>query len=110
MRVQFGSNVKFVMMNSFSTSDDTKAHLSTTHPALVAAEGWELVQNKSPKVDISTMEPVSYPENPAMEWCAVSLIWQLLYNFTSGNCCQCMAEPELAQPSVVNVQVRHDGL
>jgi hypothetical protein len=69
MRGQFGSDVRFVMMNSFSTSDDTKAHLSSTHPDLVATDGWELVQNKSPKVDAATMEPVSYPENPSMEWC-----------------------------------------
>lgn len=72
MRTKFGSNVKFVMMNSFSTSEDTKAHLATTHPALVATDGWELLQNKSPKVDAETMEPVTYSENPSMEWCAPS--------------------------------------
>ena len=71
MRTTFGSNVKFVMMNSFSTSDDTKAHLATTHPALVATDGWELLQNKSPKVDAETMDPVTYSENPSMEWCAL---------------------------------------
>ena len=57
-------------MNSFSTSDDTKAHLSGTHPDLVAGDSWELVQNKSPKVDASTMEPATYAENPSMEWYA----------------------------------------
>jgi UDP-N-acetylglucosamine pyrophosphorylase len=70
MRKKFGSDVKFVMMNSFSTSADTKEHLSKTHPDLVAKDGWELVQNKSPKVDASTMDPVTYSENPNMEWCA----------------------------------------
>lgn len=73
MRVTYGSNVKFVVMNSFSTSADTKAHLTTTHPELVGTEGWELVQNKSPKIDAETMDPVSYSENPEMEWCVFSL-------------------------------------
>eukprot|EP00892_Ulva_mutabilis_P001626 jgi/Ulvmu1/11464/UM077_0007.1 len=69
MRESFGSNVRFVLMNSFSTSADTTEHLSGTHPDLVEEEGWELLQNKSPKVDAETMDPVEYPDNPDMEWC-----------------------------------------
>jgi hypothetical protein len=68
MRTKFGSNVRFILMNSFSTSEDTKAHLSGTHPDLVAEEGWELLQNKSPKVDAATLEPASYAGQPDMEW------------------------------------------
>lgn len=26
-------------------------------------------QNKVPKVDVNTMEPASWPENPSKEWC-----------------------------------------
>lgn len=70
MRESFGSNVRFVLMNSFSTSADTTEHLSGTHPDLVGEEGWELLQNKSPKVDAETMDPVEYPDNPDMEWYA----------------------------------------
>jgi hypothetical protein len=69
MRTKFDSNVKFIVMNSFSTSADTKAHLSGTHPDLVATAGWELLQNKSPKVDAATLAPVEYPSNPDLEWC-----------------------------------------
>jgi hypothetical protein len=35
MRSVYGSNVKFILMNSFSTSDDTKAFLSKSHGDLV---------------------------------------------------------------------------
>ena len=69
MRKEFGSNVRFIVMNSFSTSDDTKAHLSKTHPELVKDAGWELLQNKSPKVNAETMAPAELKETPDMEWC-----------------------------------------
>jgi Holliday junction resolvase-like predicted endonuclease len=69
MREEFKSKVRFIVMNSFSTSKDTTEHLQKEHGDLLREE-WELVQNKSPKVDAKTMEPVSYPSNPSMEWCA----------------------------------------
>ena len=56
-------------MDSFSTSDDTKAFLQSAHPDLVAESDWELVQNMSPKIDASTMQPVTYPPASDMEWC-----------------------------------------
>jgi UDP-N-acetylglucosamine pyrophosphorylase len=52
-------NVRSMFMNSFSTSDDTKEALKA-HPALVG-EGWEVVQNKVPKIDASTMKPAKWP-------------------------------------------------
>jgi UDP-N-acetylglucosamine pyrophosphorylase len=60
-------NVRSMFMNSFSTSDDTKEALKA-HPALVG-EGWEVVQNKVPKIDASTMKPAKWPDNAAKEWC-----------------------------------------
>ena len=57
-------------MNSFSTSEDTKAYLSKQHADLVAEPYFELFQNKSPKVDAKTMEPALFPSDPSMEWCA----------------------------------------
>lgn len=70
MRKEFDSNVRFVLMNSFSTSDDTTAHLGGTHPDLVQEDGWEMVQNKSPKVDAASLEPATYEAAPEQEWCA----------------------------------------
>jgi hypothetical protein len=59
-----------VQMNSFSTSDDTREFLAKTHSDLLEEPDIELLQNKSPKVDAATLEPVSYPEDADMEWCA----------------------------------------
>jgi UDP-N-acetylglucosamine pyrophosphorylase len=35
MRSEYGSAVKFILMNSFSTSDDTKAFLAKRHADLL---------------------------------------------------------------------------
>lgn len=67
-REKFGSHVRFILMNSFSTSSDTRAFLQGTHPDLLKEEDIELMQNSSCKVDAETLAPVSFPENPDMEW------------------------------------------
>ena len=63
MRASYGSNVKFVLMNSFSTSDDSLAHLREAFPELAAEADVELLQNKCPKVDASNMEVRSSPKH-----------------------------------------------
>lgn len=63
-----GANVRFLLMNSFSTSADTRAFLAK-HPELGAADGIELLQNKTPKIDAATLAPASWPANPDNEWC-----------------------------------------
>lgn len=68
MREQFGSGLRFVVMNSFSTSADTMAFLAQHHPELAKEEGLELIQNRSPKVDAGTMGPAEYAVSPDMEW------------------------------------------
>lgn len=60
-------------MNSFSTSADTKEHLNKEHSDLIAEEDVELVQNKSPKVDAKTLKPITWSQNPDLEWCARDL-------------------------------------
>lgn len=67
---QSGTPVRLLLMNSFSTSADTMAHLSR-----YAAEGFadasqvEMLQNRVPKLCVDTLEPVSFPTNPDLEWC-----------------------------------------
>jgi len=70
MRGDSDQGVKFLFMNSFSTSADTLAHLSR-YTAQLKQESSELefVQNKSPKVLISNLYPAQYPENTSQEWC-----------------------------------------
>jgi UDP-N-acetylglucosamine pyrophosphorylase len=67
-RKTFGSHVRFILMNSFSTSSDTRDFLSKKHPDLLEEPDIELMQNSSCKVDAETLGPVSFPENPDMEW------------------------------------------
>ena len=62
-----GRQVRFILMNSFSTSDDTREFLGKAHGELLAEEDSELIQNKSPKIDAKTLEPASYRDQ---EWCA----------------------------------------
>lgn len=69
MRCSYGSAVKFILMNSFSTSDDTKAFLAKAHGDLLAEPYVELLQNKSPKVDAATLAPAVYPADASLEWC-----------------------------------------
>eukprot|EP00294_Goniomonas_avonlea_P006279 CAMPEP_0114552234 /NCGR_PEP_ID=MMETSP0114-20121206/7018_1 /TAXON_ID=31324 /ORGANISM="Goniomonas sp, Strain m" /LENGTH=462 /DNA_ID=CAMNT_0001737101 /DNA_START=20 /DNA_END=1408 /DNA_ORIENTATION=+ len=64
-RAKFGPGVKFMLMNSFSTSDDTLAHIGAER----AKEGVELLQNKVPKIDASTMQPATCAKDPELEWC-----------------------------------------
>ena len=73
-RSKFGSNVRFILMNSFSTSADTKEYLNKTHPDLMNEPDVELIQNKSPKVDAETLGPVSNPEDTDLEWYAVAVL------------------------------------
>lgn len=56
MRKEFGQNVKFMLMNSFSTSDDTLEFFRTKYPNLAAEEGLEMLQNKVPKLCAKTFE------------------------------------------------------
>lgn len=56
MRIDYGMDVKFMLMNSFSTSADTLAFFQTKYPALAKEEGLEMMQNKVPKLDAETFE------------------------------------------------------
>mmetsp|Transcript_33963 Transcript_33963/g.71480 ORF Transcript_33963/g.71480 Transcript_33963/m.71480 type:complete len:1047 (-) Transcript_33963:149-3289(-) len=69
MREEFGQNVKFMLMNSFSTSDDTLEFFQTKYPSLAAEEGLEMLQNKVPKLDAKTYEPATCASDPSNEWC-----------------------------------------
>jgi UTP--glucose-1-phosphate uridylyltransferase len=55
-------------MNSFSTSDDTIQALQP-YRELGDPKLMELLQNRVPKIDKETLLPISWPLNPALEWC-----------------------------------------
>lgn len=56
MRKEFGMKVKFMLMNSFSTSADTLEFFQKNYPGLAAEDGLEMMQNKVPKLDAETYE------------------------------------------------------
>jgi len=68
MKKEYG-NVKFMLMNSFSTSEDTMNFFKEKYPDLAREEGLEMVQNKIPKIDVETFQPATYAANPDSEWC-----------------------------------------
>lgn len=70
LRERSGYPVSLLLMNSFSTSKDTMAYLARyaengfADPAKV-----EMLQNRVPKLRVDTLEPVSFPARPELEWC-----------------------------------------
>lgn len=68
-RETYGARLPLVLMNSFRTQDDSLAALAA-HPDL-AVDGIpaDFLQNREPKLDAETLEPVSWPANPDLEWC-----------------------------------------
>jgi UDP-N-acetylglucosamine pyrophosphorylase len=56
MRDEYQSKVKFMLMNSFSTSADTLAFLRAKYPGLASEDGLEMMQNKVPKLDATSFE------------------------------------------------------
>jgi len=69
MRKKENSNVKFMLMNSFSTSEDTLDYIGKGYPELVKEDGLELLQNKVPKLDAETLEPATCASDTSNEWC-----------------------------------------
>jgi UDP-N-acetylglucosamine pyrophosphorylase len=60
--------LRFLLMNSFTTSRDTLEFLGA-YPDLGQPKSLELLQNQVPKVDAQTLRPASWPDNTQLEWC-----------------------------------------
>ena len=70
LREESGQKVPLVLMNSFSTSADTLAHLKRyEREGLASADEVEMMQNMIPKIDAETLKPVEWPADPDQEWC-----------------------------------------
>lgn len=68
MRESYGDGLRFLLMNSFSTSADTLGFLEK-YPQLGGAGDLELLQNRAPKIDAGSLGAVAHAENPDLEWC-----------------------------------------
>lgn len=68
LRKKNNAPLRFMLMNSFSTSKDTLAFLEK-YPELGGASELELMQGMVPKVNAATLQPMDWPANRDMEWC-----------------------------------------
>jgi len=70
LRRACGMPVRLLLMNSFSTSADTLAHLQRYRAeGLADPAEVEFMQNRIPKIDAATMAPVKWPADSELEWC-----------------------------------------
>jgi len=60
-------HIPLALMDSFNTRADSLAWLRR-YPDLGGDIPLDFVQNKAPKIRQDTLAPVSWPENPALEW------------------------------------------
>ena len=68
LRQAYDCALPLVLMNSFSTHDDSLAHLSE-YPALEGQIPLGFLQHRVPKVAQEGLEPITWEPNPALEWC-----------------------------------------
>jgi UDP-N-acetylglucosamine pyrophosphorylase len=68
LRQEYKVPLRFLLMNSYSTSPETLAHLQK-YPELGLPKEIELMQGSVPKVDARTLRPVEWPQNSQLEWC-----------------------------------------
>jgi UTP--glucose-1-phosphate uridylyltransferase len=67
LRERYDARLPLLLMNSFSTREATLAALER-HPGIAADVPLDFVQNKVPKLSVDGLEPVSWPDDPALEW------------------------------------------
>jgi len=68
LRENIHPGIQFLLMNSFVTREDSLRALEK-YPGLSLGGELDFLQSKVPKIDVETMVPVEWPENPALEWC-----------------------------------------
>lgn len=70
-RDEYKSDLRFMLMNSFSTSDDTRAYLAKY--ADFAGDKFgkevEVMQGKTPKISQKTLRPAEHTADREHEWC-----------------------------------------
>lgn len=57
------------LMNSFRTSKESMAVLRRNRHFHQEGIPTEIIQHIEPKIDVETLAPVEYPQNPDLEWC-----------------------------------------
>ena len=68
IRNKYNCNLPLVLMDSFSTQADSLAALEK-YPELKGSIPLDFLQNKVLKINQNDLTPVSWPQNPELEWC-----------------------------------------
>jgi UTP--glucose-1-phosphate uridylyltransferase len=68
LRAGHDARLPLVLMNSFSTRDDSLAALRD-YEDLDAGLPLDFLQNKEPKLRVDDLTPVEWPQDPSLEWC-----------------------------------------
>ena len=68
LRSEHDARLPLVLMDSFSTREDSLAALAG-YEELDAGLPLDFLQNKEPKILVEDLTPVSWPPDPALEWC-----------------------------------------
>jgi len=63
-----GSGVPLLLMDSFRTREDSLAVIAK-YPELEGELPADFVQNKEPKLDAESLQPVTWEADPDLEWC-----------------------------------------
>lgn len=66
---RYGSRPPLVLMNSFRTRDASLEILERYPQLAQQSLPLDFLQTMEPKLDAETLEPVSWPEDPQLEWC-----------------------------------------
>ncbi|MDO5504267.1 MAG: UTP--glucose-1-phosphate uridylyltransferase, partial [Actinomycetia bacterium] len=69
LRERYSVDLPLILMNSFSTREATLSALEAYPDLAVGDLPVEIVQNKEPKLTVDGLAPVSWPQQPALEWC-----------------------------------------
>jgi len=68
-RERYGARLPLIFMNSFRTRDDV-AEVLAGYPELAVGQlPVDFLQNREPKLDEQALEPISWPDDPELEWC-----------------------------------------
>lgn len=68
-RTAFSTPLPLIFMNSFSTAEDTQTVLGSYAELAQQLVPLTMLQNKVPKVDAETLQPIEWPQNVELEWC-----------------------------------------
>jgi UTP--glucose-1-phosphate uridylyltransferase len=68
LRAEHDAKLPLVLMNSFSTQEDSLQALER-YDDLASDVPADFLQDKEPKIRTDDLTPVQWPDNPAQEWC-----------------------------------------